>query len=428
MTKKERTQIQQEIIDTVEHPHGRLLLAPRVGKSRIAIQVIKKFKPKSILWVTPSANLADVDVPEEFIKWRAKGYLKKLTTVTYKSLPKITEHFDLIILDEEQHLTALNSRGLIENKNYGSILSMTGTPTKHRDKLALYKKLDLDVIYEMKINQAVDLGLLANYETTVLMIPQDATRTKDFNRIQDYIDSHFVGTFEYQEDCVKFMGKFEGTLGLSERPSKHGGQLFALITRSERTVGYFVIQEDGSHTGKLTMEGESYRLSNGIVHRPYHKQLLINRKRAIGNSQLKEDVARNLLKRFEFEKKIIFCNSIKQAETLSPDSTYHSKTDKTDLEEFYEGEVSTIAMVNTGGTGFTYRQLKHLIVVQADSDRNGSTSQKICRTLLSQGDYVAKIWILCIEGTQDEVWVNMTLENFDPAKVTYQKFEFYEKE
>ena len=135
------------------------------------------------------------------------------------------------------------------------------------------------------------------------------------------------------------MGKFEGTLGLSERPSKHGGQLFALVNKNEKTVGYFVIQDNGSYTGKIRMEGEDYKLNDGIVHRPYHKSLLINRKQTIGNSQLKEDVAKYILDRFRGEKKIIFCNSIEQAETLSPGSTYHSKTDKKDLDNFYAEDI-----------------------------------------------------------------------------------------
>ena len=46
MTNKEKSRIQKEIVDSLEpKPHGRLLLAPRVGKSKLAIDIIKKNKP-----------------------------------------------------------------------------------------------------------------------------------------------------------------------------------------------------------------------------------------------------------------------------------------------------------------------------------------------------------------------------------------------
>ena len=41
------------------------------------------------------------------------------------------------------------------------------------------------------------------------------------------------------------------------------------------------------------------------------------------------------------------------------------------------------------------------------------------RTLLAQGNYVAKIWILCLSGTQDESWVAYTLKGLDKKKVEF---------
>jgi hypothetical protein len=105
MTNKEKSEIQKEVVDTLDYqPHGRLLLAPRVGKSKIMIDLIKRDKPESILWVTPSAELADMNnfhdgIVSEFVKWRAKRYIKKLTTVTWMSLSKVVGYFELVILD-----------------------------------------------------------------------------------------------------------------------------------------------------------------------------------------------------------------------------------------------------------------------------------------------------------------------------------------
>ena len=101
MTNKEKSEIQKKIVDSLDlKPHGRLLLAPRVGKSKLIIDIIKKNNPKSILWVTPSAQLADKDIPEEFITWKAKKFVSRLTTVTWMSLNKIKGHYEMIVLDK----------------------------------------------------------------------------------------------------------------------------------------------------------------------------------------------------------------------------------------------------------------------------------------------------------------------------------------
>ena len=65
------TQIQKEIVDTVPcNPVGRLLLSPRTGKTPVVLSLIKRDKPKNILWVTPSAELAETIIPSEFVKFK----------------------------------------------------------------------------------------------------------------------------------------------------------------------------------------------------------------------------------------------------------------------------------------------------------------------------------------------------------------------
>ena len=101
MTSKEKKELQKEIIDIIDNKSGRVLAAPRIGKTKLMIDIIKKYKYKSILWVTPSSKLAEYDIPDEFIKWKAKKYLKNTIISTWASLNKITGHFDFIILDED---------------------------------------------------------------------------------------------------------------------------------------------------------------------------------------------------------------------------------------------------------------------------------------------------------------------------------------
>lgn len=366
MTNTEKTRIQKEVVDSLDYkPHGRLLLAPRVGKTKLMIDIIKRDKPESILWVTPSAELADVDIPKEFETWKAKRFIKKLTTSTYASLHKVVGYFDMVVLDEEQHLTENNAVNLLNRSiDYIHICSMTGTATKHDDKLDLYKRLDLDVLVDISINEAVDIGLLSNYSIKVLEV--DMSRE---NTIEAGNKNKRFKTSEFNQ--------------------------YNWLTTSVKRAMY-----QNANTKKFA---------------------ILRRLQAIKNSDSKFKATQKLLSNLT-GRILIFSASIKQSELLC-DYTYHSKTNNEDLKKFKSGDIDRIALVNAGGTGHTYREIDHLVMVQVDSDKNGLTSQKICRTLLAQKDYQATIWIISLIGTQDEKLVESALSNFDKDKVEYIRFK-----
>ncbi|MGL6063778.1 MAG: DEAD/DEAH box helicase [Fusobacteriaceae bacterium] len=360
MTEKDK--IQLEIVNSLpKEPNGRLLLAPRVGKSRIAIEIIKKNNPKSILWVTPSAELAKKDIPNEFEVWKAKKYLKCLTTITWASLSKIRGYYEMIILDEEQLITENNiSNFLLFNLKYKYILSMTGTPTKDSSKEKLYKMLNLSILYQLDINKAVDMGLLANYDIKVIKLPLDTKRNMEIK-----------------------------------------GKTKTFYTSEKDSYNYI--------NNKIIDAQENFS--------PNLKTLIRFRTQNIYNSRTKTNYVKKLIKELT-GRKLIFCSDIKQAEELSP-YTYHSKTNNEQLRQFISGEINTIAMVNAGSVGFTYKAIDHLIIVQTGTDTNGSVSQKIARTLVEQKNYKATIWLVCLEKTKDEEWVEKTLDNFNRKKVKY---------
>lgn len=370
MTNEERTVLQDKIVDTVlPKDSGRLLLAPRVGKTRIAVSIIKRDKPKSILWVTPFTSLATKDVPEEFEIWGAKEYLKVLEAITWRSLHKITGHYDLIVLDEEQYITVKNSKNLRDGTLSGRIITMTGTPTQHFDKIQIYRKLKLESLYKIDINAAVDMGLLSNYTINVVKIP--------LSRV------HNIRT---------------------------GSKTKRFLTSEEKF--YDFLDKSASKAIEKRSKFSGFQIRK--------------RKNFIKKCPSKIQAAVNLIAHLE-GRKLIFAANIQQSQDLC-EYTYNSKTDDVDLEKFKSGEIDTIAMVQAGGVGHTYKGIDHLILVQADADRNGSTSQRLARTLLRQDGYKATIWILCMVNTRDEDWIKSTLENFDEDKIFYKTIQEVRKE
>lgn len=361
MTNEEKSELQRKVVETINPTQsGRLLLAPRAGKTKLAIDIVNRDRPSTVLWVTPFSKLAKEDIPNEIKEWGEDPNVN-YKIITWRALGKETGDYDIIFLDEEQYITKNNSQTLIRNLLRGRVITMTGTETKDFSKLNLIKRLGLEVLYRIDINEAVDIGLLSNYDIKVVGV--DMSEVKDISRLK--------GKF--------FVSEKENYAYLDKKAEE-------AISKGDRSASFMVRA----------------------------------RTNAIKNSNTKNRVTRFLLHRLK-GRKLLFAPSIKMSGLLC-DYTYNSKTDDTDYIRFAKGEIDSLAMVDSGGVGHTYKGIDHLILMQASRDTNGDTSQKIARTLLSQKDYKACIWLICLKGTRDFDWVKSSLSRFDSSKVEFIEF------
>lgn len=357
---KNKKEIQKEIVDNLPNPsHGLLCVAVRAGKTKITIDIIKKEKPKTILWVTVNSKLRDIDIPQEFKKWKAQKYLENTKIICYQSLSKIEGDFDKIILDEYHCLTENNSKNLLNGKiKYKTILGLSGTHPKNLEKNQLLSKLNLKVLKFLGIKEATQKSLIAPYR--IFLIPTQ--------------------------------------INMKDKDVKSGNNKITFYQTEKQKYDYLT---------KCLTENQ-YLLPNK---RKDPKILALNRMRFIHNLKSKQDKIKSFLKTLK-GRTIIFSANIDLANSLSP-YTYHSKTDDSNLKKFLDGKINTLSCVNMGGTGFTFTNVDNFVICQANSDILGATTQKIGRSLVLQKDYVANIYMFYIENTVDEDWVNSSLSNFD---------------
>lgn len=371
-----RTEVQNDLVNQIPaKPHGRILLAPRVGKSRIIINVIKREKPKSILWVTPSRKLAEENIPGEFVTWKAKSFLGKTKTTTWASLHKETGHYEMIILDEYQDITDANALPILSKQLTADyIVALSGTDPKHEEKQKLYSELGLKIIAKIDIDEAVDLGLIANYNIRVLEVDMDN------------VNKNFQG----------------GSAKTTYFPQTEWAR-YSWLDKQARQAMY---------QRRTDMQVQ-----------------IMKRMHFIKGSPSKEQAAQFLLSTLE-GRTLVFCASIEQAERIFPESNYHSKSpNRKALDNFIAGETDRLALVNAGGVGETYTNVDHFVIIQADSDKKGLTTQKVARALLEQGeDYVASIWVFKLLGTQDDTWVTSFLSSFNQGKINYERFINFKNE
>lgn len=425
MDQNVRIQKQKEIVDSTPYPAKSLwYLAQRLGKTLCCINYIKKHKINKILWVTPSKDLASIDIKKEFVKWKAEEYLDGLTTTTYASLNTITGFFDLVILDEVTSITENNLDSILNRRLvYTSMIGMTGTPSRDKEKLELLKKLDLTLSYELLLNEAVELGILSDYKVNVLKIPYQKEKLKVYEKWQKIIDSKTIGKFTIIEEKtlmeIKIAGKTYYRQLRYKRDTEEGDPLY--VIRNNAVVdGYIIIKEN--NYGKISNAGKTYQISGNIIHESYAKNLNILRQKALGESLLKTEILKELLSSFSGKRNLVFCSTIAQSSKICK-HTFNSNTDREDLELFQSFKINNLALVNSGGIGTTYEKIDNLIIGQCNNDTNGSIGQKLSRALLKQDAYKATIWLLMVESTPDERWVNEVLKSLNSKNVNYINYE-----
>lgn len=336
---------------------GILNLCPRFGKIRTTINILEKIKPKSILIAYPDNKIKD--------SWKADFEYREyddshVTYTTHLSLKKyIEESFDLVVIDEIHLLSEAQieaAKELLEHNH--QVLGLTGTLSSWTED-TLSEELDLAVVAEYPIEQAIKEGVIVDYEITVIQVPLD-----------DLVKQNYKGKIRTEK---KQFDAYSWGINQSERE------------------------------GKNTMF------------------LRLARMRIIQNSVAKLHKTRQILKNNPNERILVFCGITKIADSLGIPS-YHSKKGEKDMfEKFAAGEGNHMAVVKIGNTGVTYKPLNKVIINYFDSNAE-NLAQKINRCMAMEydnPDKKAQIYIICSDEDVEKKWLKKALEFFDNNKIKF---------
>lgn len=354
-----RDQRQKEFADAwiKSGKFGILNLCPRFGKIYTTINIIEQLKPKSILIAYPDNKIRD--------SWKkdfeTRGYDdSNVTYTTHLSIKKhLEESFDLIVLDEIHLLSEaqIEATGvLIENND--CVLGLTGTLSSNTED-TLFMELGLDVIATYSIDQAIQEGVIVDYEITVVRVPLDNKRKNNYKGKQR--------------------------------------------TEKQQFDSYGWVIDSLERQGKSTMF------------------LRLARMRIVQNSVAKMEKTRELIKKHKDERVLVFCGVTKIADQLGIPSYHSKKEEKQIFEDFASGKGKHLAVVKIGNTGVTYKPLNRVIINYFDS--NGENlAQKINRCMAMEynnPDKKAQIYIVSSDEEVEAKWLRKALEFFDKTKIKY---------
>lgn len=373
MINEVKAKVQKEALDALHLNNGGLVaIATGGGKSKIAIDYSLDLKRNKddlkIILVVPTRTLRDTDWKDEFYKWNASHlWENSVRKECYAYISKIkNEHFDLVILDEVQHITELNHEFFINN-TIDKIVSLSATPPKEKIKRELLFSLGVRVVYEISLDEAVELGLVAPYNLVLI--------ETQLNRTSEYIET--------------------------------GGKKRKWMTTENRQYEY---------------------LSNSISRAKYMginanimKFKYLHRMRFIYNLRSKEVIAKHVLETIipKEERTLIFAGSIAAAEALC-DKRYHSKSTDEDLNAFRNEEINRLSAVQALNEGVNIANVDNAFIVQLNS-KERNLIQRMGRILRHREGHKGTIYIMYVKNTVDEKWLESAMENIDKSNITRLK-------
>jgi len=360
---------------------GTLAWATGVGKTKAALDIIEQLRhdylqrygegmPQGLI-VTPTEEMRDNDWPDEFRRWYVGTEGIKL--ICYASLAKENlSKYDFIVYDECHRITLKNLQKQKEANVPALGLTATYPRARYEDD-----KPRIDLLYEvlppvhyMKTDDAVDLGLISNFEIVVL--------------------------------------KFE--LDTVNKNVRGGTKAKPFMTTEKASYDYYTKSIRSAAMKSIDSLKFAY---------------VSKRAQLIYNLPSRLRLAQQCLERLHQPGKrtLVFSGSIEQANALCGDNVYHSKSDDSALKAFQNREIDILGAVKALNEGKNLTAPDQSLIANIDGvERN--LVQRIGRAIRRREDnleFTAKIVILVAMGTADEEWYKTSIRDFDSSRIKEYK-------
>lgn len=366
MTKRDIIQKEkaQEIINSGYN--GIAHLCPRFGKCRVVLNYLIKSTDKVVIGY-PELNIKNSWEKEiEELKFNGKN----IKFTTYKSFSKLKSKYDVLILDEIHQLSPQQTIDVKKFINFWEIKKVIGLSGSISEKTALElnEGLDLKIVSFYTIEQAVEDGIVKDYQINIVKIPLSRKRNLEVKTKT----SQF-----YTSEKEKF----------------------------------------DWYTREIAMTMDS-------IPRNYTKLKIIRLQRMnlIKNSQAKVDLVKGMLWKWKNERVLIFTGLTKIADTLGCASYHSNSKSEINRDLFMTSKINHLAVVNKLSSGVTFTNLNKAIIGFFDSNEE-NLFQKISRSLVCEYNNKAEIYIITSDEEAELKWLNSALKFFSERKIKYLNIE-----
>ena len=223
-----------------------LLLATGSGKSKIAIDIHRRFRDKKVLLLVPTEPLRDVNWAKEYRKWKEIKLYNQLERMCYASAYKLeNQHYDLVIADEVDVLASPEFSKFWRNNHTKHFIGLTAhVPGKAWELLPRYP-----VAFRYTLQEAVKDEVISPYTVEVINVQMSSKEREEYNKQSSAIE-YFRSTGRETK-----MLNFKRARFLYQLPSKVSIARAKLVEMLNEDRRVFVNAESTDMVDLITSEG-----------------------------------------------------------------------------------------------------------------------------------------------------------------------------
>ena len=355
------------------------------GKTRIAIELLKKRKCTNILIVIPRLVLIQ-NWKEELKKWNFLLSESCVTFTTYVSLYKHAGKYDAVVYDEAHHLTERCFEAIEDIESDNNILLSATIP---RDKkYSISYNFPNTYFYKVSLKEAIDNEVLPDPKVYLIPLELDkkihkhnyVANPKGIKQVTCNYENRWNYIKDKRNKVTVFCTEWQYIHELSTKIEYYKRAFMAC--RSERIKSKW-----------LKLAGDRLKIL----------------------SNLKTDFVSDILKKLKNERTITFCNSIEQTEVLGKyNINSKNKESANNLNMFNKGEIKHITCVNMLNEGINLSDCKVGIFAVLNSSEI-MIKQKNGRLLRHSEPVIIIPYYI---NTREQELVEKMLEDYNPELVT----------
>lgn len=418
-----KSRVQFEANQAIDMAGGFALIAMATGtgKSKIAVdRVVSMFnnyygdmnnmfnRPPKILLVVPTEKLRDVGWREEFLKWQQASVWAFVKPICYASLDSIeNETWDLVILDECHNITE-NNAVFFKNNIVESCVALTATPPNnvvkntllanilHKQVVRNYDKWSLPPTYEITLDEAVKLGLVAPYDITIVTMPLDD--------VDKYIKSGSKEKPFYQTEKQKHDYLCKSVMFGANKLARINRMQFVYNLKSKTLAAQRILEHKIPKDLRTIIFAGSKDQANQVCEYRYYSK-------PTKPKRLSEEDRKNFQKVVKYNTAVVnYSLALKE---------YQSDVS---LNKFLNEEIDRLACCEALNEGHNIPNVDIAFIIQLNSN-SLDLIQRLGRIIRFRPGHLGKVIILVAEGTVDAEWATKAMYKLDRNRIRWITLE-----
>ena len=394
---KDRVQMEAKEAFVANGGWGSVYMATGSGKSKIGVDlavydynVCKGVRPSKVLIVVPTEKLRDENWKEEFEKWEAGEVWNTVERTCYASLNKYEgQHFTYVVLDEGHNATDNNVVKFFAQNTVDHCMVLTATKPRGVDKERIFSDLKFSCVYELTLDEAVMLGIVAPYDITIVTMYLDS--------VDKYIEGGSATNrfFQTEKSRYEYLSR-----SAFSRPTKMGfiqRMRFIYDLRSKTKAAKLILVHIIPKELRTLIFCGGKKQAVELCDRTYFSKPSLPKKLPNNPSAAKLD---------KFVK-----------DTIEYEQMMKVYEGDAAFDDFKSGIIDRMACVDALNEGHNLNDIDVAFVVQLNRNAK-NLIQRIGRAIRYKPGHRGKIIILCVEDSMDKEWVKSATAGFSVANIT----------